>query len=360
MTAAEKVTGGSFGRYILPDKPPVNFNGIAIIGEAPGKDEDAQGHNFVGQAGKLLNAFLEGAGIDRAHCYVGNVFRRRPPGNQVKHFFTKQTLDTPHYQGLGHVKPDFVRDLDTLVDDLMILSPQLVICLGATALWAITGNTKISQYRGTFTKPREPFTFKVMPTFHPSYILRVWGDQPIVMADLEKAMRYKDTQTTEFKNREIWIRPTYGDLLDYEKKFLNPSTSLSFDIETWIAGKKLGQITSIAFSPSETSALVIPFVDLEKPDWSYWAAHTEPKVWSFVKKHLENPATTKIAQNGSFDISWLARRGIYVRGQYEDTMIAHHVLEPELPKSLDFLASIYCNERAWKQINKTVKGKKDG
>src|SRR5580698_9593860 len=66
---------------------PANWNGIALIGEAPGAEEVRLGHPFVGRSGQLLDKMLEKTGIDRKKCFVGNAFRFQPPGNKVDHFF---------------------------------------------------------------------------------------------------------------------------------------------------------------------------------------------------------------------------------------------------------------------------------
>ena len=63
------------------------WNGLVLVGEAPGKDEVRLGHPFVGRSGQLLNEILAEAGIDRARSLVANVFRFQPPGNKVDHFF---------------------------------------------------------------------------------------------------------------------------------------------------------------------------------------------------------------------------------------------------------------------------------
>lgn len=68
----------------------------------------------------------------------------------------------------------------------------------------------------------------------------------------------------------------------------------------------------------------------------------------WVAKVLGNPHVPKLFQNGAYDVQVLAHWGIRVEGEYEDTMILHHALEPELPKALDYLGSIYTNEVAWK------------
>ena len=75
--------------YQLPVLP---FNGLAIVGEAPGADEVKQGQPFVGRSGQLLNELLEEAGIARAHTLIANVFRYQPPANKVAHFFRLSVL----------------------------------------------------------------------------------------------------------------------------------------------------------------------------------------------------------------------------------------------------------------------------
>jgi DNA polymerase len=134
---------------------------IMMVGEQPGDQEDLQGAPFVGPAGKLLDRALEEAGIDREEVYVTNA---------VKHFKFE-----PRGKRRIHKKPDRP-EIEAckwwLERELKVLSPELVVALGATAGQAIYGRAvKVMSERGEVGE--DPRGFRVLLTIHPSMILRV-------------------------------------------------------------------------------------------------------------------------------------------------------------------------------------------
>jgi uracil-DNA glycosylase len=146
---------------------------LMFIGEAPGADEDEQGEPFVGRAGQLLTKIIEGMGYDRKDVFIGNINRCRPPGN-------RQPLPAEVVQ----CKPFLLREIS-------VVRPQVVVVMGNTACQNLLG-TKIgiSKIRGEF---QDYYGVKVMPTFHPAYLLRdphkkreVWEDMKKVRDFLAK------------------------------------------------------------------------------------------------------------------------------------------------------------------------------
>ena len=119
---------------------------------------------------------------------------------------------------------------------------------------------------------------------------------------------------------------------------------LAVDIET-----RDNQITCIGFAPSAQIALVVPFEDMRKPGGSYWGSlDAELAAWEWVRHVLDLPIP-KVFQNGLYDLHRLWRGyGIPVRNAEHDTMLLHHALQPESPKGLAYLGSIYTDETAWK------------
>jgi len=79
--------------------------------------------------------------------------------------------------------------------------------------------------------------------------------------------------------------------------------------------------------------------------------------WGWVQKILSLPNTSRVTQNGLYDIQWLWRKaGIHPRGDSDhDTMLMSHALYPEMPKGLGFLGSVYSDESAWKELRKSAK-----
>jgi len=144
---------------------------LVFIGEGPGADEDAQGLPFVGRAGKLLTQMIEAMGLQRSDVYICNVVKCRPPGNRQ-----------PEPDEVAACSPFLFRQLDAL-------KPKVIVCLGATAFQTLLqSNRSISHFRGQWLDFRG---YKMLPTYHPAYLLRnpaakadVWKDLQKVMAEL--------------------------------------------------------------------------------------------------------------------------------------------------------------------------------
>jgi uracil-DNA glycosylase len=136
-------------------------NGLMLVGEAPGDSEDLQGRPFVGPAGAMLDRALEEAGMDRQSVYVTNA---------VKHFKFE-----PRGKRRLHVKPN-AAELQAchwwLEQEMRLVSPKLVIALGATAARALLGRVvTIAQTRGSPIQLND--TTHLWVTIHPSFLLRI-------------------------------------------------------------------------------------------------------------------------------------------------------------------------------------------
>ncbi len=140
---------------------------IMLIGEAPGADEDKTGTPFVGRAGKLLNEFLQKSGLDRKKdIYIANTVKCRPPENR------KPTTD------------EKLACAGNLIAQINVVKPKVIILCGATAMESFIKDKKL-----TITKARgQIFDFKdnikLVPIFHPSYLLRQHSIEPNSPRDL--------------------------------------------------------------------------------------------------------------------------------------------------------------------------------
>ncbi len=133
---------------------------ILFVGEQPGNEEDLTGKPFVGPAGKLLDAALEEAGIDRSQAYVTNVvkhFKWEPRGKRRIH-------KKPNAQEIAACRP-------WLQAEIALIKPKIVVALGATAAQALLGpQFRVTKQRGEFLE--STFAPYIMATVHPSSILR--------------------------------------------------------------------------------------------------------------------------------------------------------------------------------------------
>ncbi len=144
-----------------------NFDAeLMFIGEAPGADEDVQGFPFVGRAGQLLTKIIESIGMKREDVCIGNINRCRPPENRK-----------PEPAETEACRPFILREI-------AVVKPKVVVVLGATAAHNLLQvKTPISKLRGHF---HDYFGVKVMPTFHPAYLLRDPHKKREVWEDMKK------------------------------------------------------------------------------------------------------------------------------------------------------------------------------
>jgi uracil-DNA glycosylase len=146
---------------------------LMFVGEAPGADEDAQARPFVGRAGQLLTKIIEAIGFKREDVLIGNVNRCRPPANRP-----------PTEEEATMCKPFLLREIASV-------QPEVIVVMGNTAMRNLL-NTKqgITRLRGEF---QEYHGVKVMPTFHPAYLLRYPSKKQETWQDLKKVRDYLET-----------------------------------------------------------------------------------------------------------------------------------------------------------------------
>ena len=140
---------------------------LMFIGEAPGADEDEKGEPFIGRAGKLLTKIIGAIQLKREDVFIGNINRCRPPGNRQ-----------PQADEAKICRPYLLREI-------AVVRPKVIVVMGNTACHNLLDTkTGITKLRGSF---KDYFGVKVMPTFHPAYLLRdprkkreVWEDMKTV------------------------------------------------------------------------------------------------------------------------------------------------------------------------------------
>jgi len=322
---------------------------IALVGEAWGEHEERERMPFVGPAGWQLNSMLKEAGIVRADCFLTNCFNLRPrPSNKIENLCaTRREVRhaLPPLSSGKYIRDEFLPELDRLYAELTKADPNVIICLGGTAAWAILRDGRISKLRGAIASSPVLAGKKCLPTFHPSYILQGGYDhRHVTILDLQKARRESEYPEIRRPKRVIYTEPLLSELEWFAERFISRARLLAVDIET--RGER---ITCIGFAPATDLALVLPFEDLRKPGGNYWGSiESEMAAWAWVRRVLDSPVE-KVFQNGIFDMSRLWKGyGIPVRNAAHDTMLLHHALQPESPKALAYLGSVYTSESAWK------------
>ena len=141
---------------------------LMFVGEAPGADEDVQGIPFVGRAGQLLTKMIEAMGYTRDQVYIANVIKCRPPGNR-----------NPEPDEISTCEPFLFQQIATV-------QPKVIVALGAfAARTLLETDHPISRLRGRLYEYRGA---QLIPTFHPSFLLRSPGYKRDAWDDLKKAL----------------------------------------------------------------------------------------------------------------------------------------------------------------------------
>ena len=326
---------------------------IVILGEAPGREEDAKGTPFVGWSGnKLFSDLLPRANIYREDCLVGNVCPVRPPNNKLHQLYS--------------IKVNLDEEMEQTRRWLTAHPRDLVIALGNTALECLAGQRNISLYRGSLLTnpggaptPHHTYPFDIYVMNHPAAIARDWQLDAICKVDAKKLRHIRQSPAGEFNiekkhlymygqevQRDLRSRtviPTErscGYFLNFLHDAKNSRAPFAFDIETYNE-----TITVFGLATSATRAVSIPFT-------GQFSEFEEATLIEAIRDLLDT-SVPKITQNGIYDCTLLADQWkVQVRGAVYDTMLMHHCLYSELPHSLAFLTSVYSYEPFFKQMAK--------
>ena len=322
---------------------------IAIVGEAPGKDEEAQGIPFVGWSGSELNRHLSRFGIVRDACFIGNVCRIRPPSNKLANF---------DWNG-----PEIQSGITQLEHDLSIFNPNIVLCLGGTALHVFMSpyvvpkkrKTKdglifvypnsIGDWRGSFfiSPSGAPKEFvKCIATYHPAACMRNFEWTPYMLLDIQRCRSEAESKELALPQRDLLVKLPFHQLVMELEYILVKKCTVGTDIEGhW------NNWRCISFAPRPDYAFIVPWTDMQ--GHSVWTVDEEVILQDLVARILAHPRITKVWQNGLYD-RFVLQYGYNVCtcGPSHDIMLRHWELYCELEKALAVQASLYTKEPYYK------------
>jgi DNA polymerase len=142
---------------------------LVFVGEAPGEEEDNQGRPFVGRAGQLLTKIIDAMGLKREEVYICNILKCRPPANR-----------NPKEDEIATCEPFLLKQLEAI-------NPEIICTLGTfAAKTLLRTDAPISSIRGKF---QDYHGRKLMPTYHPAYLLRNPDAKKLVWDDVQKIMK---------------------------------------------------------------------------------------------------------------------------------------------------------------------------
>lgn len=336
---------------------------IMIVGEAPGEQEEANGKPFVGPSGYCLDRMLQDAGLLRSEAYVTNVSSVRPRHNNIELYVqnkpTKRSPDPSSKKALSGV-PFHLRDrwvtkeiIDgclRLKNEIASVKPHIILPVGNVSLWALTGEWGIKKWRGSmlftdFTSPQPSGTLaatKVIPAYHPAFVLRDWKLRNITVKDFRTAKRFLNGEPYPLPKYNFILRPTYEQVLrtlDYlsARVFGGESFRISFDLET-----RSGHIACAGLAWTYTDAICIPFMVRGKTE-GYWNESQEAEIIWRLRNLLQDKRARIIGQNLLYDSQYTYRHWLFVPTVEQDTMISFHSMFSDMPKNIAYQASMLCD-----------------
>lgn len=309
------------------------FAKLMIIGESPGSSEIAAGQPFVGPSGRELDRLLGESGIKRSELWITNTVKYFvPPASNEKIPFSVRAKNA------GIDVGQCIRELQVEINEI---KPNCILALGGTALWATTGKTKISNYRGSILRGMGR---KVVGTYHPAHLLHQAGgeikgywNRQVMVFDFKRALAESATPDYEIPSRLLRVAKNSWDVYDFFQRYKKlPRPAL--DIE---ALDCIPTCLGIAYTPYE--GLSIPLWN--KRGISNIADAEMVRIWDLIAQNIFTDVT---GQNFKYDQDKLYKLGLRIKKLGSDTMLKAFTINPEFPKSLAFNTSIYTREPYYK------------
>jgi uracil-DNA glycosylase len=310
---------------------------VMILGEAPSREETTAGRPFVGPSGRELDRLLIDAGIPRGECWITNVCKFEVQGNAER-----KKIPFPiraKQQGI-----DISKQLEELQVEINDIKPNVILALGGTALWALSGKTKISKFRGSIMRGMGT---KFVPTYHPAHLLHsaaggeikgYWNRQ-VMIFDFKRAWDERHDPMMNLPNRVLQVCNNSGELYQFIERYKD-CRRVSVDIEA--GGHCLPICVGLAFNKGH--GMTVPL-------WNKDGISSIPDsdlvtIWKILSDVLWEKDI--VGQNFNYDRDKLKRLGFAIRRIQSDTLLKSFAINPELPKGLAFLTSLYTREPFYK------------
>lgn len=327
--------------FVPPSCPTIALPTVMVVGEQPGRMEVANRKPFQGPAGKLLHACLKIAGFNSANIHFTNVIKDIDQELDAYCKAPKSRRQSPQWSTRANSY------LNLLRDEINLSSAKLIIPVGNVALQATTGRWGITKWRGSPLSCLFNEEKHVLPTIHPSSILRgASEDKFLFIQDLKKAKTWLDNNFV-LTQRSCITKPPLDEVyryLDLCYELGLEGNPIAFDIEI----KNL-ELNCISFAIRPGYALCIPFVG---PKGDMWTPPEEVQIMKMIAKILTSPSIRKQGQNLIFDTHFLLRKYGIRTVNLDDSMIAEHTLFPQLPKGLDLITSLWTDIPYYKDDGK--------
>lgn len=316
---------------------------IMFVTDTANTFEESKGQFIQGLTGELFDVLLSRVGINRSEVFITGVVR------------CAGTLDKKNLQ------PSVDACLDYLDQEIASVRPNVIVPLGSIALRSIMRSKilNITKERG-IVQYSDRYKCKILPIFHPAYIMKMPQYEKIVVSDLKHALQ--ESSSPELLVGTVRDHKTLIDFSEFMKVMAeyNQATELAADVESTGADWQKDVIIGISFSKKCNESVYIPLVKGEGDMNPFWDER-QAEVVEQIKKLLENNSR-KIFHNGPYDIKILRKNmGIQVQNFAFDTMVADHLLDENAERlhSLENCALRHTDFGAYKQpVMKWFKAKR--
>ena len=302
---------------------------IALILDFPPKDAHYKGDLLSGRAGYTLHNLLNNAGIPINRCFIT---------------YCHEVTDN---KGLINTKGAFseqgLRIKEEVLERFKDVKCNIIVPLGAFSCAVFTGDHRIKFNRGSLSWNAE-IKRKILPTFSPGSIMFQAPERLMSSMDLKKVLVNSETPDYKEPKHTFHINPTTTEVDNFLDYCREAKTTVSIDIETLN-----GFVFCIGFAVDTDTAMCVNFDNR--------TIEEEVLLWQMCARFLEDETIPKLGQNLIFDIWFLAyRHRCYVKGYIDDTMVAHHIIYPDLPKGLGTLTTLHTDEPYYKEEGGYWKG----
>lgn len=330
---------------------------IAVVGEFPNEVDIARGQPLCGTAGLEFSKMLSEAGTFRERCYITLAYNQRVALGKVESLIATKKKDiTPkHVQWNGKwVMPSLIEHAERVKRELLLVRPNVVCAVGNLALFVLTGQWGVGDWRSSVMESTLLPGLKVIPTLNPAILHAQWRQRPMLVHDLKRVVRESAFAEIRRTPYNFLVRPTFEqaqaslfDLLHLAHQKLNAGEKLfvGADIET-----RAGHISCIAFAWTHQDAVCIPFMSQDNPE-GYWTEEQEAQLVHTILSILR--IVKVIGQNWNYDAQYIHRHWHFLCPDVEDTMLMQHSCFSNLPKNLAFLSSMYLDDHLYWKDDRT-------
>lgn len=327
----------------IPSRGPKGAK-ILIVGDIGSKTDFTHGPLSNSQ-GQEFTKMLHEAGIIRTECLVTLAYPQPFFRPKVPTLFGQFKRDEDKCC-LSRELMAYQERLFRIIDEHR---PNVIISLEMLPLFMLTGHISPSKWRGSLLETPEinGRRYKVIPTYHPDQVFKLWSRRYQVVNDLKRAKGESFSPEIKRPDYLFHLEPSFKDARDYLSEIRLALTTkevkISHDFETI---NKHISCSGLGVSPRE--AMCIPFVSRDKMD-GYFSLDEEAEIVRLHKEIITHPNCQLIGQNWLYDVQFTAYYWGFIAKPWMDTMIGWHTLYPGEPKSLDFLSSMLCDfHEYWK------------